>query len=137
MADPLTTNPTRAEPAQDRTGLARFRTNLALDRTTLAWIRTTLSMTTFGFGTVSFFRALREKSPTPLTIEIHENAIKFGVALIVIGIVASLLVAITHASSLRRLHRNETPQIGGWSMSITLDLLLAATGLVSLWLLFR
>lgn len=44
----------------DRTAMAKFRTQLALDRTTLAWIRTTLTMATFGFGTVGFFRTLRE-----------------------------------------------------------------------------
>ena len=50
--------------ARDRTGWAKFRTQIALDRTTLAWIRTTLTMAAFGFGTVGFFRTLREDSPS-------------------------------------------------------------------------
>ncbi|WP_179580708.1 DUF202 domain-containing protein [Tunturiibacter gelidiferens] len=39
--------------------MALFRTSLSLDRTTLAWIRTTLTMTSFGLGTVTFFRSIR------------------------------------------------------------------------------
>lgn len=128
--------PANAEPALGRTGLARFRTQLALDRTTLAWIRTTLSMTTFGFGTIGFFRTLREKMPSPLTVQVHESAIKFGVALIVVSTVVSVLVAIAHVASLRRLRRNEAPVLGAWPLSIALSLLLAIVGLAALWLMF-
>jgi putative membrane protein len=136
MPTPQTNGPPNAGPVPDRSSLANYRTNLALDRTTLAWIRTTLSMTTFGFGTIGFFRTLREKYPTPLTIQIHEDAIRFGVALIVLGAVASVLVAISHWSSLRKLRRNETPDIGAWPLSVTLAWLLAIVSLVALWLLF-
>jgi len=69
----------RVNLAQDRTGMAKFRTQLALDRTTLAWIRTTLTMATFGFGTIGFFRSMREKSPTPEAIQLHEGARKFAI----------------------------------------------------------
>jgi uncharacterized membrane protein YidH (DUF202 family) len=60
--DEKTVAPPNLDLAHDRTGLAKFRTQLALDRTTLAWIRTALTMATFGFGTVGFFRTLRERS---------------------------------------------------------------------------
>src|SRR5512141_3185326 len=95
--------------ATDRTSMARFRTSLALDRTTLAWIRTTLTMATFGFGTVGFFRALREKTPTPESIQMHQSAIRFGVALIVIGLAATILAGVSHLLTLRRLRCNQTP----------------------------
>ena len=136
MPDQPIAGPSIAGPTLDRTDLAKFRTNLALDRTTLAWVRTTLSMTTFGFGTIGFFRTLREKYPTPLTIQIHEDAIHFGVALIVLGTVTSVVVAISHWSSLCKLRRNEAPDIGAWPLSVTLAWLLAIVGLVALWLLF-
>lgn len=55
----------RTHLAKDRTSFAKCRTQLALDRTTLAWIRTALTMGTFGFGTVGFFRSIRQASPTP------------------------------------------------------------------------
>ncbi len=136
MPDTQASGTGTAQPVQDRTDLARYRTKLALDRTTLAWIRTALSLTTFGFGTVGFFRTLREKAPTALNVQAHEGAITFGVALIVIGTIASALVAVAHGSSLRRLERNETPVVGTWSLSIALSWLLAILGLVSLWLMF-
>jgi putative membrane protein len=136
MPDPPVSDPTNAKPGLDRTSLASFRTQLALDRTTLAWIRTTLSMTTFGFGTIGFFRTLREKVPTPHNVHVHESAIRFGVALVVISTVVAVLVAISHGASLRRLRRNEAPVLGQWPLSITLSLLLAIIGLVSLWLMF-
>lgn len=123
--------------AQNRTGMARFRTQLALDRTTLAWIRTTLTMATFGFGTVGFFRALREKSPTPESIRIHQGAIRFGVALIVIGLVATILAGVSHWLTLRRLRRNQTPALSQWPLSITVAMFLAVIGFLSLWYVFQ
>jgi len=115
------------------TGMARFRTQLALDRTTLAWIRTTLTMATFGFGMVGFFRSLREKSQTPESVHLHENAIRFGIALIILGIVATVLAGISHWLTLRRLRRNEAVVLTQWPLSITVAMLLAVVGLVSLW----
>ena len=88
-------NPNPVDPrvrlASDRTGMASFRTQLALDRTTLAWIRTALTMASFGFALAAFFRSLQEKNPGGKTLRLHEGAILFGVALIVLGLVATLL----------------------------------------------
>jgi uncharacterized membrane protein YidH (DUF202 family) len=86
----------RVDLPRDRTGMAKFRTQLALDRTTLAWIRTTLTMATFGFGTVGFSRTLREKSSTDRSVQLHQGTIKFGVALIVLGIAATVLAGVSH-----------------------------------------
>jgi uncharacterized membrane protein YidH (DUF202 family) len=133
MPDEQTAKPSNTELALDRTGMARFRTQLALDRTTLAWIRTTLTMGTFGFGTIGFFRTLREKSPTPIAIHLQESAVRFGVALVVLSIGATVVAALSHVSTLRRLSRNETPVVSEWSVSATVALLLAVIGLASLW----
>ncbi|MGE5362179.1 MAG: YidH family protein [Bacteroidales bacterium] len=119
--------------AKNRTSFAKFRTQLALDRTTLAWIRTALTMATFGFGTVGFFRSLRETSPTPESVQLHASAIRFGVGLIVLGIAATVLSGVAHWRALRRLRRDEVPALSRWSLSITIALLLAIVGLVSLW----
>jgi len=67
-----------------------------LDRTTLAWIRTTLTMATFGFGMVGFFRSLREKSPTPQAVHLHEAAMQFGISLVVLGTVSTVLAGVSH-----------------------------------------
>jgi putative membrane protein len=125
------TGSTNTDLARDRTRLAKFRTQLALDRTTLAWIRTTLTMATFGFGTVGFFRALREKSPRLETVQLHEAAIRFGFALVFLGIAATVLAGISHWRTLRRLGQNETPPLTHWPLSITVAMLLAIAGIVA------
>ncbi|MGB8888856.1 MAG: DUF202 domain-containing protein [Candidatus Korobacteraceae bacterium] len=123
--------------AQDRTGMASFRTQLALDRTTLAWIRTTLTMAAFGFGTVGFFRTMRQDSPTAEAVNLHNAAIAFGAALIVVGILATALAGLSHWFTLRRLRRDQTPVLTQWPLSITVAMLLAVIRLVSLGLLLQ
>ena len=122
--------------AQDRTDMAKFRTQIALDRTTLAWIRTTLSMVTFGFGTIGFFRSLRQANPTPEAIHMHEGAIRFGEALVVLGLIATVLAGISAWFTVRRLRRDEVPVLTQWPLSITVAMLLTVLGLVSLWYVF-
>jgi len=119
--------------ARERTGMAKLRTQIALDRTTLAWIRTTVAMATFGFGTVGFFRSFREKNPTLEAVRMQQGAIRFGVALIVLGIVATVLAGISHWFTLRRLRRNEELVLTQWPLSITVAMLMAIIGLVALW----
>lgn len=130
-----TTDP-RVDLARDRTGMAKFRTQIALDRTTLAWIRTTLTMGTFGFGMVGFFRSLREANPTPTAVQMHQGTIRFGIGLILLGIVATVFAAISHWFTLRRLRRNEALVLSRWPLSITVAMLLAIVGSVSLWYVF-
>jgi uncharacterized membrane protein YidH (DUF202 family) len=125
----------RVSMAGDRTRMASFRTQLALDRTTLAWIRTTLTMATFGFGLVGFFRSLRQANPNPQTIQLHEGAIFFGTSLVVLGIVATIVAGLLHLFTLRRLRQGNLPALSHWPLSVTVAMLLAAVGLVGLWLL--
>jgi putative membrane protein len=126
----------RASKAEDRNLLAMFRTQLALDRTTLAWIRTTLTMGTFGFGLVGFFRSLRQSNPNAQTIQLHEGAIFFGKALIVLGIVATIVAGLSHLFTLRRLREGNLPALSLWPLSVTVAMLLAIAGIAGLWLLF-
>jgi putative membrane protein len=122
--------------AHHRTSLATFRTQLALDRTTLAWIRTTLTMASFGFGMVAFFRSLREAAPGEETVRMHEGAVRFGLALIVLGLVATVLSGLSHWFTLRRLRRGEGPVLRQWPLSITVGMLFAVLCLAGLWALF-
>jgi uncharacterized membrane protein YidH (DUF202 family) len=133
IMDQKSTGAANVDPALDRTAMAKFRTQLALDRTTLAWIRTTLTMATFGFGMVGFFRSLREKTPTPEAVHLHDNAIRFGISLIILGIIATVLAGISHWLTLRRIRRNEAVVLTQWPLSITVAMLLAIIGLVLLW----
>jgi uncharacterized membrane protein YidH (DUF202 family) len=126
----------RESMAENRTRMAKFRTQLALDRTTLAWIRTALTMGTFGFGLVGFFRSLRQANPNPETIQLHEGAIFFGSSLIVLGIVATIVAGLIHLFTLRRLRQGNLPALSKWPLSVTVAMLLAVAGLVTLWQLF-
>lgn len=132
---PHTADP-RVPLAQKRTGLAGYRTRLALDRTTLAWIRTTLTMTSFGFGMVAFFRTLQHENPTEETVRLHTGAVRFGVSLIVLGLVATILAGLSHWFSLRRLNRGEEPVMAKWPLSITIALLMSILFVGGLWFLF-
>ncbi len=125
----------RTELAKDRTGLATFRTQLALDRTTLAWVRTALTMASFGFGLVAFFRSVRQAAPSTETARLHAAAIRFGVGLIVLGLIATLLAAASHWSTLRRLERGDLPVLRQWPLSIVVAVLFAVLSLVGLWTL--
>jgi len=134
-SDPRGTDP-RVAFATERTEMAALRVGLAIDRTTLAWIRTTLAMSSFGLGMIGFFRSLREHNETPESIRLHEGAIQFGVVLVVLGLVATVLVAISHLSMLRKLRAGETPVPAAWPLSITISLLLALLAVGGLWFVF-
>jgi putative membrane protein len=127
----------RVNMAARRTGMASFRTQLSLDRTTLAWIRTTLSISGFGFGMVGFFRTMQQVYPGPESERLHAGAIRFGVALIVLGIAATMLTGLSHWFILRRLERGETPNLPRWPLSITVAFLLCILGLAGLWMLLE
>jgi uncharacterized membrane protein YidH (DUF202 family) len=123
--------------AHHRTSMASFRTKLALDRTTLAWIRTTLTMASFGFGMVAFFRSLQESNPGEKTLRMREGAIRFGIALIALGLAATVFAGLSHWLTLRRLRRGESPVLRQWPLSITVALLTAIIFLAGLWALFE
>jgi putative membrane protein len=116
---------------------APYRTKLALDRTLLAWIRTAIAMATFGFGLVAFFRSLRMTRGDPVSIRVHEGAIQFGIALIIVGIGAMLVAAISALRTLARLRRGDPLTMPRVPFAVLFSFLLAALGLVALWLLLR
>src|SRR4029453_18658706 len=87
---------------------APYRTKLALDRTMLAWVRTELNLAGFGFAMVAFFRTLRMTSPKPEAIRLHEGAIRFGSALLILGIATMLASAGRYFYVMRRIHRGES-----------------------------
>ena len=120
----------------ERTELAKFRTSLALDRTTLAWIRTTLTFATFGLGMVGYFRAMEQGTHSAQAVRLHRAALHMGVALIVIGMVATILAAVSHWMSLRRLRRGEQLSVTQWPLSITIAVFIAVLGLYALWRVF-
>src|SRR5579871_669236 len=110
--------PNFRDPRGDRPDLAEFNIKLALDRTTLSWISTTLAMASFGFGMVAFFRSLQQGALSAEMARLHRGAIHFGVALIVLGLVAMMCAGLSHWFTLRRLQRGEAPVLSPWPLSI-------------------
>ena len=108
----------------------------ALDRASLAGIRTTLTMASFGFALAAFFRAPHQTNPGEKTLRPHEGAILFGVALIVLGLVATPPAGAADWFTLRRLRRGEIPVLRQWPLSITVAMLFSALCLVGFWALF-
>jgi putative membrane protein len=123
--------------ARERSNFAKFRTALALDRTTLAWIRTALTFATFGFGMVGFFRAMEQMTHSEQAVRLHQAAIHMGVALIVIGMVATILAAFSHWMILRKLRRGDQLSIAQWPLTITIAVFLSVLGLYALWSMFN
>lgn len=123
--------------ARERSNFAKFRTSLALDRTTLAWIRTALTFATFGFGVVGFFRSLVQMTHSEQAAHLHQAAIHFGVALIVIGLVSTILAAFSHWIILRRLRRGEELSVTQWPLAITIAVFISVLGLCALWFMFN
>ena len=64
-------------------------------------------MASFGFGMVSFFRSLRQQSPTAQAQRLHNAAIRFGLALIDLGILATTAAVASQRITLRRLRRGK------------------------------
>jgi putative membrane protein len=63
----------------------------------------------------------------------YEGAIRFGVALVLIGVVATFLVAASHLSGLRKLRAGEVPRTARWPLSVLIALLLALLALWGMW----
>ncbi len=116
--------------------LAQYQTELALDRTTLAWVRTALTMASFGFGMVAFFRSLQESTPSERALRWHEGAIRVGVGLVVLGLIATVLASVSHWLTLRRLRLGQTPALRVWPLSIIVAMLFGILCLLGIWSLF-
>jgi putative membrane protein len=122
--------------AGQRTSFAKFRTSLALDRSTLAWIRTAVTFATFGFGMIGYFRALEQSTHSEHAARLHQGAIKMGVALVIVGLLATTLASCFHWITLNKLRRGQELSIARWPISITIAALVAVLGLYGLWICF-
>jgi hypothetical protein len=67
----------------------------------------------------------------------HQGAVSFGLGLIVLGLVATVLSGVSHWFTLRRLRRGERLSLTQWPLSIAVAMLLAVMCLAGLWALFE
>jgi uncharacterized membrane protein YidH (DUF202 family) len=132
MAESPQSDP-RTALASHRTSLARFRVALALDRTALAWIRTSLTFATFGFGMIGYFRTLSQATKSPEVERLHQAAIHMGVALVAVGLTATVLAALSQWAAVQKLRRGEQITIAQWPLTIAIAVLVALLGLYGLW----
>lgn len=112
--------------------MANFRTQLALDRTALAWVRTSLAFASFGFAMVGFFMSLQESAPSPKTSRLYEDAIFFGAAFVVVGIVAMFVSGMSHWRALQRLRKGQPPKLARFPLSLFVAGLLVILAIVGL-----
>jgi putative membrane protein len=107
------------------------RVRFAAERTLLAWVRTGLALMGFGFVVARFGLFLREFAVAggePLPTKTGWSA-WIGVALVLLGVVVSVLAALEHRVVLQRIERGEAYQPPRWSLGLVVAALLAAIGL--------
>jgi putative membrane protein len=103
---------------------------LASERTLLAWVRTGLGLMGFGFVVSRFglflreLEAARQLPPRPST----GLSLPIGVALVVLGVAATLLGTLQHARRLRYLDRGQPFPRPLWYWGVVVSGLLALVG---------
>jgi len=95
-----TSSPAGPRAPATQAQLALDRTRFALERTTLSWVRTANSLIIFGFGVYKTFQleTFRAQRGDRLL-----GARGFAIAMIVIGLIALLLAAVSHVRAMRAL----------------------------------
>lgn len=108
------------------------RVYLAAERTLLAWVRTGLAMMGFGFVVARFGLFLREFAAVRGTPPPRPQGLSlwFGVALVALGVVVSLLAAAGHWRTVRRLEQGRPLRFSPLSLGTFVAVLLGVIGLL-------
>ncbi len=110
-----------------QTQLALERTYLAYERTLMAWVRTGLALSSFGFTIYKFFQFLR-LSPEGEGRRTHTW--EFALAMIGLGVVATVFGLLDYRRGLKELRREEGRFSG--ALTVTFAMLVLCLGLMFL-----
>jgi uncharacterized protein (DUF302 family)/uncharacterized membrane protein YidH (DUF202 family) len=105
------------------------RVYLAEERTLLAWIRTALAITGLGFVIARFGLFLRELVPLGSSPVSSGFSPRFGIALVVMGVLVNLLACLGHVRRLQSLKRAGLIVESPSPLATSVALLLAIAGL--------
>jgi putative membrane protein len=104
------------------------RTRLAYERTLMAWVRTGVSLISFGFTIYKFFDEFHKSGAASASGLL--GAREFGLIMISIGLLSTLLATIQHRGTLKRL-RAQYPEIK-YSLAFLVALLVSVLGVLAL-----
>ncbi len=108
------------------------RIRFAAERTLLAWVRTGLALMGFGFVVAKFGLFLNQLAFVLPMDHPHANtgwSLRFGIALVLFGVVVTVLSAVEFRAIVRRIDRGEQYLPSRWSLGLVVAVLLSAVGM--------
>lgn len=108
-----------------------LREHLAAERTALAYVRTGLALMGFGFVVARFGLFLREIQSAHVNAVVHSNGLStwLGTALVLLGVVLSVLSAHQYARQVHRLNQISPPGHPVSILAVGVSLFLAVIGI--------
>jgi putative membrane protein len=118
----------KTEVAKKHADWSAINTRFGSERTLMAAVRTSLSLIGFGFTIYKVFESFRQSMGDAGPVRVNSPR-RLGMTLVSLGVFVLVAGAWQHWLFLRELKR-ETDQAFPWSISLTVSVLMALTGVV-------